>query len=119
VDLNSDLGERFGAWRLGDDDALLSIVNSVNVACAFMPVTRRRCAGCAPARSSSGWRSGPGSATGMAVDGTVVAVDGTVVDCRIASLCVHGDTPGAVELAKRVRDELVSADLQLTPSAFG
>jgi 5-oxoprolinase (ATP-hydrolysing) subunit A len=40
----------------------------------------------------------------MAVDGTVVAVDGTVVDCRIASLCVHGDTPGAVELAKRVRD---------------
>lgn len=48
-----------------------------------------------------------------------MAVDGTVVDCRIASLCVHGDTPGAVELTKRVRDGLVSAGLQLAPFAFG
>ena len=35
VDLNSDLGEGFGAWRLGDDDALLDIVTSANVACGF------------------------------------------------------------------------------------
>ena len=35
VDLNSDLGEGFGHWQLGDDDALLQIVTSANVACGF------------------------------------------------------------------------------------
>lgn len=35
TDLNADLGEGFGAWRLGDDDALLEIVTSANVACGF------------------------------------------------------------------------------------
>jgi UPF0271 protein len=35
VDLNSDLGEGFGVWRLGDDAALLNIVTSANVACGF------------------------------------------------------------------------------------
>lgn len=35
VDLNSDLGEGFGQWTLGDDDALLGIVTSANVACGF------------------------------------------------------------------------------------
>jgi len=35
VDLNSDLGEGFGVWALGDDDALLGIVTSANVACGF------------------------------------------------------------------------------------
>jgi 5-oxoprolinase (ATP-hydrolysing) subunit A len=35
IDLNSDLGEGFGAWTLGDDDALLDVVTSANVACGF------------------------------------------------------------------------------------
>jgi 5-oxoprolinase (ATP-hydrolysing) subunit A len=35
VDLNADLGEGFGVWRLGDDDAMLAIVTSANVACGF------------------------------------------------------------------------------------
>ncbi|WP_184079966.1 5-oxoprolinase subunit PxpA [Nocardiopsis mwathae] len=35
IDLNSDLGESFGRWELGDDAALLSIVTSANVACGF------------------------------------------------------------------------------------
>lgn len=35
VDLNSDLAEGFGAYRCGDDDAMLSIVTSANVACGF------------------------------------------------------------------------------------
>jgi UPF0271 protein len=49
VDLNADLGESFGAWRLGDDEAMLSIVTSANIACGFHagdPLTiRRACAG--------------------------------------------------------------------------
>lgn len=45
VDLNADLGESFGQWRLGDDDAMLAIVTSANVACGFHagdPLTLRR-----------------------------------------------------------------------------
>jgi UPF0271 protein len=34
-DLNADLGEGFGAWRMGDDEAMLGIVTSANVACGF------------------------------------------------------------------------------------
>ncbi|WP_228644615.1 LamB/YcsF family protein [Microtetraspora sp. AC03309] len=47
IDLNSDLGEGFGRWPLGDDDALLSIVTSANVACGFHAgdptIMRRTC----------------------------------------------------------------------------
>ena len=35
IDLNSDLGESFGAWTMGDDAAMLEIVTSANVACGF------------------------------------------------------------------------------------
>lgn len=35
VDLNADVGEGFGRWELGDDDAVLSTVTSANVACGF------------------------------------------------------------------------------------
>lgn len=45
VDLNADLGEGFGVWTLGDDDAMLDIVTSANVACGFHagdPATLRR-----------------------------------------------------------------------------
>ncbi|MDF3605064.1 LamB/YcsF family protein [Paracoccus sp. DMF-8] len=33
IDLNSDLGEGFGPWRMGDDAAMLDIVSSANIAC--------------------------------------------------------------------------------------
>lgn len=35
VDLNADLGESFGDWQMGDDDAILKVVSSANVACGF------------------------------------------------------------------------------------
>lgn len=51
IDLNADVGEGFGVWRLGDDEALLDVVTSANVACGFHagdPLTMRRvCAGAA------------------------------------------------------------------------
>jgi len=249
VDLNADLGEGFGIWRLGDDDALLRIVTSANVACGFHagdPVTMRRVcewaadrgvavgaqvayrdlagfgrrrieydlaelrdeiiyqiaaldgfsrlqgervryvkahgalyhaasvdAGpasaivaavcdydrtlpvlCQPsstlaeaARSaglrvvSEGYadrayrpdgrlvpRGEPGAvlsdvetvvarAVRMATAGEVVAADGSVVAVPAESLCVHGDTPGAVELAQRVRAGLEASGLHLAPFA--
>jgi UPF0271 protein len=243
IDLNADLGEGYGVWKLGDDDALLDIVTSANVACGFHagdPSTMRRvCERAARlgvavgaqvsyrdlagfgrrfidlepaeltddvvyqlaaldgiARASGGRMSYvkphgalynavvdheeqaralveavsafdaslpvlglPGSAllrtaeaaglrtvregfadrgyspagtlvprresgalvhdaavvaeraVRMAVHGEVVAVDGTLVQVDVESVCVHGDTPGAVELARAVRAALEAAGL--------
>ncbi|CAM5328062.1 MULTISPECIES: LamB/YcsF family protein [Streptomyces] len=48
IDLNADLGEGFGHWRLTDDEQLLSVVTSANVACGFHAgdpaIMRRVCA---------------------------------------------------------------------------
>jgi UPF0271 protein len=249
IDLNADLGEGFGVWQLGDDDALLGLVSSANVACGFHagdPATMRRvCAGAvagdvaigaqvsyrdlagfgrrfldvAPgeltgdvlyqlaaldgiARTAGGRvaylkphgalynavvhheqqaravvdavvaydpglpvlglpgsallriaaaaglstvgegfadrgytpagtlvpRAEPGAlvhderavverAVRMATEGVVVAVDGTIVDVPIASVCLHGDTPGAVRLARGVRAALEAAGLAVTSFA--
>jgi 5-oxoprolinase (ATP-hydrolysing) subunit A len=53
IDLNADLAESFGNWQLGDDNALLAIVTSANVACGFHagdPLTIRRACATAVAR---------------------------------------------------------------------
>ncbi|MEI5585303.1 MULTISPECIES: LamB/YcsF family protein [unclassified Agromyces] len=47
IDLNADLGEGYGAWRMGDDDAMFALVTSANVACGFHagdPLTMTRSA---------------------------------------------------------------------------
>ncbi|MGY1945761.1 LamB/YcsF family protein [Nocardia asiatica] len=48
LDLNSDLGEGFGPWTMGDDAAMLDIVTSANIACGFHAgdpaIMRRTCA---------------------------------------------------------------------------
>jgi 5-oxoprolinase (ATP-hydrolysing) subunit A len=56
-------------------------------------------------------------AVAMATDGVVEALDGSPLRVRADSLCVHGDTPGAAELARRVRAALQRAGVELT--AFG
>jgi 5-oxoprolinase (ATP-hydrolysing) subunit A len=249
VDLNADLGEGFGVWRLGDDDALLGVVTSANVACGFHagdPSTMRRVctraveAGVAigaqvsyrdlagfgrrfvdvepgeladdvlyqlaaldgVARTAGGRvrylkphgalynavvtheaqaaaiveavvaydralpvlglpgsallrtatdaglrtvaegfadrgytpagtlvpRREPGAlvhdpaqvaarAVRMAAEGVVEAVDGSVVPVAVESVCVHGDTSGAVEIARQVRQALTAAGVTLTPFA--
>ncbi|XVQ09076.1 LamB/YcsF family protein [Spirillospora sp. CA-255316] len=53
----------------------------------------------------------------MAVDGTVVAVDGGEISLGARSICVHGDTPGAVELARAVRAALAEAGVEAAPFA--
>lgn len=35
IDLNADLGESYGNWRMGDDAAMLDVVTSANIACGF------------------------------------------------------------------------------------
>ncbi len=249
IDLNADLGEGFGAWRLGDDEALLAIVTSANIACGFHagdPLILRRCCAAAVARGvaigaqvsyrdlagfgrremdvppdeltaevlyqiaaldgiarAEGGRvryvkphgalynriardpgqaqavaaavaaydrdlpllTLPGSAAaqaatdaglravaeafadraytaggtlvsrreqgavlsdaaevtaravGMATDGRVTAAGGQEVAVEPESICVHGDTPGAVELARSVRDGLAAAGVRLASFA--
>jgi UPF0271 protein len=251
IDLNADLGESFGTWRLGDDAAMLDIVTSANVACGFHagdPLTLRRTCAMAAERgvvvgAQVGYRdlagfgrrfidvpadeltadvlyqlgaleamcrvAGtrvayvkphgalynavvrhetqaaavvaaviaydahlplvglPGSALlrhaseagvpvvaeafadrGYTAEGTLVprgepgallhdadevaarmvrlvseglvtAVDGTDVAVRARSICIHGDTPGAVAMARAVREALVSAAVQVSPFARG
>src|SRR5947209_4418279 len=61
IDVNADLGEGFGVWTLGDDDALLGVVTSANVACGFHagdPSTMRR--GAPPPGAAGGGGGGGG-----------------------------------------------------------
>lgn len=57
-------------------------------------------------------------AVAMVVDGAVSALDGTSIPARIESLCVHGDTPGAVDIARAVRDALIAADVTPSPAIW-
>jgi UPF0271 protein len=53
VDLNADLGEGYGRWRMGDDEALLDVVTTANIACGFHagdPLIMRRTVALAVAR---------------------------------------------------------------------
>lgn len=68
IDLNADLGESFGHWILGDDEAMLDVVSSANVACGFHagdPATLVRSCAAAVARrvtigAQVGYRDLPG-----------------------------------------------------------
>jgi UPF0271 protein len=53
----------------------------------------------------------------MVVNGRLVADDGSTLSVVPQSLCVHGDTPGAVELARRVRTALRDSGVDLQPFA--
>ena len=49
----------------------------------------------------------------MVQTGTVTACDGTVIGVEVESVCVHGDSPGAVRIAAAVRDGLAGAGIDL------
>lgn len=48
-------------------------------------------------------------------NGGVIAVDGTFVKLAVDTLCVHGDTPGAPDIARAVRDALGTAKVKVAP----
>ncbi|WP_193570840.1 LamB/YcsF family protein [Diaminobutyricibacter tongyongensis] len=52
-------------------------------------------------------------AVGLVIDGRVATADGTVIDVAVDSLCVHGDTPGAVGMARAVRSALTAAGIRI------
>ena len=51
----------------------------------------------------------------IATEGTLLAVDGTLIAVPARSICTHGDTPGAVGLARAVRTRLEAAGVAITP----
>ena len=51
----------------------------------------------------------------MVKERAVLAVDGTRVQLEFDTMCVHGDTPGAAELATRIRAALVSEGIEVKP----
>lgn len=51
----------------------------------------------------------------MAKEGKVVAIDGTEINLRPETLCVHGDTPGAVNLVKKIRQTLTEENVEVIP----
>ena len=59
IDLNSDVGESFGNYKLGLDEELIPLISSANIACGFHagdPTVLRRTVALARA---AGWRWGP------------------------------------------------------------
>ena len=53
----------------------------------------------------------------MAKDGTVVAIDGSIIRLSPDTICVHGDTPGADELAAKLRMAFQAAGIAVKPLA--
>jgi UPF0271 protein len=51
----------------------------------------------------------------MALEGKVIATDGTEIDLKADTLCVHGDNPAAVEMVRRIRQELKDAGVTVIP----
>ena len=51
----------------------------------------------------------------MARDREVTATDGTTIRLRADTICVHGDTPGAAELARQVRVALEAEGITVAP----
>ncbi|HXX88864.1 MAG TPA: 5-oxoprolinase subunit PxpA [Acidimicrobiales bacterium] len=56
-------------------------------------------------------------ARSLALAGTVHAVDGTVLSLSPSSICVHGDTPGALDIARRIRGALDTAGVAIASFA--
>jgi 5-oxoprolinase (ATP-hydrolysing) subunit A len=53
----------------------------------------------------------------LAKDRTVVAIDGSIVHVKADTICVHGDTPGADELAAKMREALERSGIEVKPMA--
>ena len=55
----------------------------------------------------------------LVADGLVTALDGTDIAMHADSICTHGDSPGAVEMARAVRDALTTEGVTIAPFVGG
>ena len=54
----------------------------------------------------------------MVQDGTIVAASGKSIKVNIDTVCVHGDTPGAVEIARVIKSKLKDAGIEVAPFSW-
>ena len=136
MDLNSDLGESFGRWTLGDDAAMLDIVTSANVACGFHagdPTTlRRTCTQAAAAGvvvgAQVGYRDLAGFGRrfidvepGQLADDVVYQIGALQAMCRVAGTAVrylkpHGALYNAIVHHERQAAAVVAAVRDYDPT---
>jgi UPF0271 protein len=50
----------------------------------------------------------------MALEGKVIAIDGAEIGLKAETLCVHGDNPAAVQMVKKIREDLKAAGVEVT-----
>lgn len=58
-------------------------------------------------------------AVGLARDGSAIAEDSSRISVRADTICLHGDTPGAAEIARRIHDRFRAAGIRIEPLATG
>jgi lactam utilization protein B len=101
IDINSDMGEGFGAYCLGDDKARSRVVTTANMACGFHAGDPEIIASTYSAARQAG----------------VVVESGKRIPVEIDTVCVHGDTPNAICIASTMRQELEKAGFTVKPFA--
>jgi UPF0271 protein len=45
----------------------------------------------------------------------VIAIDGAEIELKADTLCVHGDNPAAVQIVKKIREDLTASGVEVTP----
>jgi UPF0271 protein len=50
----------------------------------------------------------------MIKDGKVEAIDGSIIEYEADTICLHGDTPGAVDMAKKLKNEFENQGIKIT-----
>lgn len=55
----------------------------------------------------------------MVLEGEVVSISGKRIKMRMDTVCIHGDTPGAVEIARHLREALTAAGIGIAPFVAG
>ncbi len=53
----------------------------------------------------------------LATEGRITAIDGTEIEVQADSICTHGDSPGAVEMARALREALTAEGVEIAPFA--
>ena len=51
----------------------------------------------------------------MVQEGVIESIDGHLVEVEADSICLHGDTPGAVDLSKFLKEEFIKSDISILP----
>ena len=112
IDLNCDMGESYGRWTLGADEAIMPFITSANVACAFHggdPHVMRRTVDLA-VKHGVAIGSHPGLPDLMGFGRRTMDID-----ISVQTICCHGDTPGAEKIVRAVREGLEKAGCQVRP----